>query len=116
MSDTKTLKVVTIIPGPQSRSDGPHLAQGTKVILSDGSELGGVTSVLLYADAGGVWKASIELYPREVPTVAVEVTALADEERQYAQGGCLVTEGCANVPSDGTRLLESGERVIPRGV
>ncbi|KTC60176.1 hypothetical protein [Pseudomonas savastanoi] len=112
MTDTKTLKVVTIIPGPQSRSDGPHLAQGTKVMLSDGSELGGVTSVLLFADAGGVWKASIEVYPREVPTVAVEVAALADEERQYAQGG----EGCANVPSDGTRLLESGERVIARGL
>ncbi|WP_317002364.1 hypothetical protein [Pseudomonas syringae] len=116
MSDTKTLKVVTIIPGPQSRSDGPHLAQGTKVMLSDGSELGGVTSVLLFADAGGVWKASIEVYPREVPTVAVEVAALADKQRQYAQGGSLVTEGCANVPSGGTSLLTSGERVIRHGV
>lgn len=116
MTDTKTLKVATIIPGPQSNPNGPHLSRGTKVILSDGSELGGVTSVLLYADACGVWRASIEVYPREVPTVTVEVTALADEERQYVSGGSLATEGCANVPSGGTFLLEGGERVIPRGV
>ncbi|AVI87297.1 hypothetical protein YA0016_27370 [Pseudomonas syringae] len=116
MTDAKTLKVATIVPGPQSHPDSPHLARGTKVILSDGSELSGVTSVTLRADAGGLWKATIEVYPREIPTITVEVTALADEERQYASGGSLATEGCANVPSDGTYLLEGGERVIPHGV
>lgn len=116
MTDTKTLKVATIIPGPQSYPGSPHLARGTKVILSDGSELGGVTGITLRAEVNGLWKATIEVYPHEVPTFMVEVTALADEERQYAQGGCLVTEGCANVPSGGTSFLERGEQVIPHGV
>ncbi|WP_134943234.1 hypothetical protein [Pseudomonas syringae] len=116
MTDTKTLRVATIVPGPQESPNAPHLANGTKVILSDGSELSGVTGVTLRADVGGLWKATIEVYPHEVPTLMVEVTALADEERQYAQGGCLVTEGCANVPSGGTSLLEHGEQVIPHGV
>lgn len=116
MTDSNTLNVATIIPGPQEKPSGPHLAQGTKVILSDGSELAGVASVTLRADAGGLWKATIEVYPHEVPTLMVEVTALADEERRYAQGVCLVTEGCANVPSGGTSLLERGEQVIPHGV
>ncbi|EPM43227.1 Gp49 family protein [Pseudomonas syringae] len=38
------------------------------------------------------------------------------KQRQYASGGKMMTQGCINVLSDGTRLLESGERVIPRGV
>ncbi|RXU01564.1 hypothetical protein B1F69_03930 [Pseudomonas syringae] len=116
MTDTKTLKVATIIPGPQSHPGSPHLARGTKVILSDGSELGGVTGITLRAEVNGLWKATIEVCPHEVPTFMVEVTALADEARQYAQGGCLVTEGCANAPSGGTSLLERGEQVIPHGV
>ncbi|KPC32538.1 Uncharacterized protein ABJ99_4561 [Pseudomonas syringae pv. cilantro] len=108
MTDTKTLKVATIIPGPQSNPNGPHLAQGTKVILSDGSELSGVAGVTLRAEAGGLWKATIEVYPREVPTI----TALAAEDRWYASGGgCLVTKGCANVPLDEALHLEPGERV-----
>lgn len=111
MTDTKKLMVATIIPGPQSHPNGPHLAQRTKVLLSDGSELSGVTSVTLRADVGGVWKATIEVDPREVPAITVEVTALADKERQFSIGASLVTAGCANVPSDGTVLLERGERV-----
>ncbi|MEE5083787.1 hypothetical protein V2J74_03365 [Pseudomonas alliivorans] len=112
MTDTKVLKVATIIPGPQSSPNSPHLARGTKVILSDGSELSGVTSVTLRADADGLWKASIEVYPREVPSITVEVTGRAAEDRWHASGdACLVTKGCATVPSDGTYLLERGERV-----
>ncbi|RMP18260.1 hypothetical protein ALQ28_03891 [Pseudomonas syringae pv. delphinii] len=112
MTDAKTLKVATIVPGPQSHPGSPHLARGTKVILSDGSELSGVTSVTLRADADGLWKASIEVYPSEVPAITAEVTALAAVDRWHASGDAvLVTKGCANVPSDGTVLLERGERV-----
>ncbi|MGQ3820350.1 hypothetical protein [Pseudomonas alliivorans] len=116
MTDTKTLMVVTIIPGPQPNPSSPHVTRGTKIILSDGSELSGVTGITLRADADGLWKASIEVYPSEVPTITVEVTALADKERQFAIGASLVTDGFANVPSDGTFLLERGERVLPRGL
>lgn len=116
MDDAKTLRVATIAPGPQSDPNSPHLTRGTKVILSDGSELGGVTGISLRADPDGLWKAIIEVWPHEVPSIMVEVTALADEHRQYAPGSRLVTEGCANVPSGGTSLLTSGERVIPHGV
>lgn len=117
MTDTKTLKVATIVPGPQSNPNSPHLTRGTKVILSDGSELGGVTGVTLRAEDDGLWKAIIEVYPREVPSITAEITALAAEDRWHASGGaCLVTKGCANVPSDGTFLLESGELAMPHGV
>ncbi|MEE4882419.1 hypothetical protein V2K29_02070 [Pseudomonas alliivorans] len=112
MTDTKVLEVAKIIPGPQSSPNSPHLAQGTKVILSDGSELTGVTRITLRAEVGDVWKAIIEVYPREVPSITVEVTGRTAEDRCHATGdACLVTQGCATVPSDGTYLLERGERV-----
>lgn len=66
---------------------------GTKVLLSDGSELAGVLSVELKASVdNGAWHAVITVMPREIPTVSaearvveVDVTSLADETRRYAQ-------------------------------
>lgn len=115
MTGPNKLQVATIIPGEKSSDTSVHLARGTKVILSDGSELSGITGITLRADAGGLWKAWIEVYPQIVPIInaqaEVEVAGLDDEYRQYVPSGPLVTEGCANVPSEGTFLLERGERV-----
>lgn len=55
-------KVVSIVPA-QSNSDGCHRANGTRVLLSDGSELKGVAKVTLVAEVGELWKAIIEVHP-----------------------------------------------------
>uniref|UniRef100_A0A7C1X4M6 Uncharacterized protein n=1 Tax=Pseudomonas graminis TaxID=158627 RepID=A0A7C1X4M6_9PSED len=121
MTDGNQLKVVTISPGPASAGGMAHHTKGTKVILSDGSELSGVTRITLHAEPKDVWKAVIEVYPETVQVVAaeattcvVEVTALADEQRRYAMGQN--TEGCSEMPSEGIVLLELGEQVDPLGL
>lgn len=67
------------------------MAQGTKVMLSDGSELSGVTSVTLSAKAGGVWEATITVLPEiiqavdaEAHIVEVDITTLKDQSRNWA--------------------------------
>ena len=87
-----SLSVVTIQPPPSRDPGQAQLANGTKVILSDGSELSGVTAVTLKAVAGGLWEATISVRPSTIQPVTadacivqVEVTDLADESRQYSQ-------------------------------
>lgn len=88
----KSLSVVTILPPPSQKPDQAQMAQGTKVILSDGSELAGVTSVALSAKAGGVWEATITLLPKiiqpvnaEAHIVEVDITTLKDQSRNWAR-------------------------------
>ncbi|UZE12775.1 hypothetical protein [Pseudomonas sp. B21-053] len=87
-----SLSVVTIVPSPNQKLGSAQLVQGTKVMLSDGSELTGVTSVTLTANAGGVWQATITVLPRiiqpvsvEAEFVEVEVTDLNSPGREYAK-------------------------------
>ncbi|WP_236247808.1 hypothetical protein [Pseudomonas mosselii] len=90
---SKSLAVATIVPAPQKSPGGAHAVMGTKVLLSDGSELGGVMSVELKASVdSGVWCAVITVLPREIPQVTaeaqvveVDVSSLKDESRQYAR-------------------------------
>ncbi|WP_426156784.1 hypothetical protein [Pseudomonas sp. TSRC2-2] len=67
-----SLSVVTIVPPPNQKPGSAQLAQGTKVMLSDGSELTGVTAVTLTASAGGVWQATITLLPRIIQPVSAD--------------------------------------------
>ena len=107
MTDSKRLNVATIIPGPPNEGSSAHMANGTRVMLSDGSELSGVVSLTLRADVGGFWVANIEVRPSIVPSINVQaeisVTGLA-------------TDGCTHVPVDGTWILEKGEKVVRRGM
>lgn len=121
MHDTKKLTVATIMPGPQPSASSAHLTQGTKVILSDGRELAGVTRITLHAEAGDIWKATIEVHPQTVHVIAaeadtrvVECISLGDESRRYAMGRCGDPDD--SIPIEGTVLLEGGERIIPHGV
>lgn len=90
---SKSLAVATIVPAPKHNPDSPHLVMGTKVLLSDGSELSGVTSVTLKACLEhGVWEAVITVLPREIPTVCadaqfveVDISDLKSESSQYAR-------------------------------
>ncbi len=89
---SKSLAVATIVPAPKSNPNGPHQVMGTKVLLSDGSELQGVLSVELKASVeNGAWHAVITVLPREIPQVSaeaqvveVDISSLKDQCRQYA--------------------------------
>lgn len=112
MTDSKRLNVATIIPGQPNEGSSVHMANGTRVMLSDGSELSGVVSVTLRAEAGGVWMASIEVRPAVVPSINVQA------ETHVVDGSLagLATDGCTHVPTDGTWILEKGEKVVRRGM
>lgn len=121
MKEESPLRVATIIPGPKSSPGVAHHTKGTKVILSDGSELSGVTRITLHAEVNDVWRAVIEVYPDTVQVIAaeantcvVEVTALSDEQRRYAMAKA--TEGCAGIPSEGAVLLDASALAYPDGM
>lgn len=88
---SKSLAVATIVPAPNTNPNSPHLAMGTKVLLSDGSELEGVLSIELKASVDHpVWHAVITVLPREIPVVTtdaqvdqIDVTTLMSDSRQY---------------------------------
>lgn len=90
---SKSLAVATIVPAPNTNPNSPHLAMGTKVLLSDGSELKGVTSIELKASVDSdVWQAVITVLPREIPIVTaeaqidlIETTSLMSDSREYRQ-------------------------------
>lgn len=58
-------KVVSIVPTSKctNTNTNAHAAQGTKVLLDDGSRLEHVHKVTLVAEKGAAWKAIIEVYP-----------------------------------------------------
>lgn len=88
---SKSLTVATVVPAPKSSPNSPHQVMGTKVLLSDGSELSGVLSVELKASVdNGAWHAVITVLPREIPAVSaeakvveVDISCLADDARRY---------------------------------
>lgn len=85
-----SLRVATIVPAENQKPGQPQIANGTKVLLSDGSELTGVTSVTLTATAGGLWQATITVMPETVHAVTAEaqinvaeVTDLSHTSQHY---------------------------------
>lgn len=90
---SKSLAVATIVPAIKSHPDSPHPVMGTKVLLSDGSELNGVMSVELKASVeSGVWHAVITVLPREIPTICantrfveVDISDLKSTAREHAR-------------------------------
>lgn len=89
---SNSLSVVTILPPPNQKPGSAQMVQDTKVMLSDGNELTGVTAVTLSAKAGGVWEATITVLPEiiqpvnaEAHIVEVDITDLKSQSRQYAR-------------------------------
>jgi len=87
-----SLSVVTILPPPNQNPGSVQMAQGTKVMLSNGSELSRVQSVTLSAKAGGMWEATITVLPEiiqpvnaEAHIVEVEVTDLKSRSRTHTE-------------------------------
>lgn len=77
-----SLSVVTILPSPSQSPNQAQPAQGTKVILSDGSELTGITGLTLTAKAGGVWEANITVLPKVVQSVVVNAEVVEADDAQ----------------------------------
>lgn len=87
-----SLSVVTILPPPNQKPGSAQMTQGTRVILSDGSELARVTGVTLTAGVNGVWEATITVLPEiiqpvdaEAHIVEVDITDLKAQSRTYAR-------------------------------
>lgn len=57
------VKVVSVVP-KENDKDGVHICQGTQILLSDGNRLEGVHKVTLVAEADNVWRAIIEVFPK----------------------------------------------------
>ncbi|MBA1194985.1 hypothetical protein G7007_19345 [Pseudomonas entomophila] len=80
----KPLRVATIIPAPASCSSNAHMTMGTKVLLSDGSELRGVQSIELKASAeSGAWQAVITVLPLEVPQIVADAEIVEGEAIEF---------------------------------
>lgn len=102
----KHLSVVMILPPAQQKAGQAQPTFGTRVMLSDGSELTGVTSITLTAMPGDVWQATITVPPESLEVIAakaliiqerepvryqhpdvVEVTTMGETVRQWVMGG-----------------------------
>lgn len=49
-------------------------------MLSDGSELTGITSITMTAEPGGVWKATITVMPHRVVPITAEAIVIESAE------------------------------------
>jgi hypothetical protein len=58
------MNVVTIVPPDVAKPGTGTRTMGTKVLLADGSELQGVTKIVLVAEPNDVWRAEISVMPR----------------------------------------------------
>lgn len=77
-----SLSVVTILPALSQNLSQAQPVQGTKVILSDGSELTGITGLTLTAKAGGVWEATITVLPKVIQSVVVNAEVVEADDAQ----------------------------------
>ncbi|QNX42655.1 hypothetical protein IC787_08945 [Acinetobacter seifertii] len=130
-------RIVSVIP-PKDDSDITK-AQGTKILLDNGEYLRCVHKITLVAEATSPWKAIIEVYPSNqeqinalladievikrdqeysrLNEIEKEIQQLQDEkvliERKHrSEVTGLSIAGVADVPLEGTFLLDKGERVL----
>ncbi|ANC37721.1 hypothetical protein [Acinetobacter baumannii] len=130
-------RIVSVIP-PKDDSNITK-AQGTKILLDNGEYLRCVHKITLVAEADSPWKAIIEVYPsnqeqinalladvevikrdqeyNRLDEIEKEIQQLQDEkvliERKHRpEVTGLSIAGVANVPMEGTFLVDKGERVL----
>lgn len=119
MTDAKTLTVVTIVPAEKASDSRAHFVLGTKILLSDGSELS-ARDVTISTHKDGLWIASIEVLMELAPAFVaqageVHAKAPAAESPPAApEWPKLAYPGVDSIPAEGTWLLEPGDRVVTR--
>ena len=77
---TNCVSVPTIIPAASLHPTSPVPTMGRRVMLSDGSELTGITSITMTAEPGGVWKATITVMPHLVDPITAEAIVIESAE------------------------------------
>ncbi|MCF7557758.1 hypothetical protein [Pseudomonas petrae] len=77
---TNCVSVATIMPADSLHPNSPQPTMGTRVMLTDGSELTGITSITMTAEPGGVWKATITVMPHRVEPITAEVVVVETDE------------------------------------
>jgi len=80
----KALSVVTILPPANHQPGRAQPAMGTKVMLSDGSELNGVTSITLTALPGDAWQATITVRPERIEPITAQADIIEDPQPELA--------------------------------
>lgn len=101
---TNCVSVATIIPPASPNPNGPQPTMGTRVVLSDGSELAGITSITMKAKPGGVWEAIITVTPHHVESITAEVLIVQEREPIRYQDPNVI---------DATTLSETVRRYVP---
>lgn len=82
-----TRQLVSIVPHAPVAGT-PCMTQGTKVLLADGSELGGITKITLTADINDVWRAQIEVIPSMNAMAGVEAEIVGGEPSWWRRALC----------------------------
>ncbi|TDV54466.1 hypothetical protein EC919_104202 [Pseudomonas graminis] len=77
---TNYVSVATIIPSASLSLNSALPTMGTRVMLSDGSELTGITSITMTAEPSGVWKATITVMPHHIEPITAEVIVIESAE------------------------------------
>ncbi len=130
-------RIVSVIP-PKDDSNITK-AQGTKILLDNGEYLRCVHKITLVAEVDSPWKAIIEVYPsnqeqinalladvevikrdqeyNRLDEIEKEIQQLQDEKvliesKHRPEVTGLSIAGVANVPMEGTFLVDKGERVL----
>lgn len=77
---TNCVSVASIIPAASLSPNSPLPTMCTRVMLSDGSELTGITSITMTAEPGGMWKATVTVMPHRVEPITAEVIVIESAE------------------------------------
>jgi hypothetical protein len=99
----KTLSVVTILPPAHQKPGQAQPAMGTKVMLSDGSELHGVMSIILTAEPGDTWKATITVRPERIEAITAHAFIIQEPEPFQGQAHDVVEVTTMGERADGVR-------------
>lgn len=103
---TNCVSVATIIPAASLSPNSPLPTMGTRVMLSDGSELTGITSITMTAEPCGVWKATITVMPHRVEPITVDAIVIESAEALGPDNPLVELTSCAGTTC---RLVKSVE-------
>jgi hypothetical protein len=76
---------------------------GTKVMLSDGSELTDVTSITLTALPGNTWQATITVRPQRIEPITAQALIIEEPAPTYCQHPDVVEVTTMGERADGLR-------------
>ena len=99
----KALSVVTILPPAGQKPGQAQPITGTKVMLSDGSQLSRVTSVILKAGVGGVWEAIITVLPERIEAITAQALIIEEPVPTHCQHPDVVEVTTMGERADGVR-------------